>query len=203
MGHKGRGKYGGRKEIFTVFSCWKGYKEQNDCKSTNFMFDTAKCPTNVSTNNWCGEQSLELNLREALQAATGLLLDLFAEGWINWAVIDAIKVLILPISGENRETTARAHVTFIQRGMRTPRGFLGEGGGKTYRCGKEKMETGNGSGRNGMPSFRLRGQVRTMIKTEFFRQPSEKSPHVSREGRDVCKRPTWDRARARTCSHIS
>lgn len=38
----------------------------------NFMFDTVKCPTNVSTNNWCGEQSLELNLREALQAGAGL-----------------------------------------------------------------------------------------------------------------------------------
>lgn len=66
-------------------------------------------------------------------------------------------------------------VTFIQRGMRTPWGFLGEGGGKTYRCGKEKTETRSGSGRSGMPSFRLRGQVRTMIKTEFFRQPSGKS----------------------------
>lgn len=31
-----------------------------------------------------------------------LVFDLFAEGQINWAVIDAIKVLIPPTSGENR-----------------------------------------------------------------------------------------------------
>lgn len=131
MGHKGRGKYGGRKEIFTVFSCWKG-SEQNDCKSTNFMFDTAKCPTNVSTNNWCGEQPLELNLREALQVATGPLFDLFAEGWINWTVIDAIKVLVLPTSGENRqrETTARAmRNIYTEENEDTP-GVSGGGRGK-------------------------------------------------------------------------
>ncbi|CAJ1065216.1 Hypothetical predicted protein, partial [Xyrichtys novacula] len=43
--------------------------------------------------------------------------------------------------------------------------------------------------RSGMLSLPRRGQVWTTIKTEFHWQPSGSSPHITREGRDICKHP--------------